>query len=66
MVWTHGKNKGLFGVKNSKIRCERCEVKERPQTGWMDGVKRALNERGMCVCGARKDNYVIEVNEEQW
>ena len=28
--------------------------------GWMDGVKRALNERGMY--GVRKDDCVIEVN----
>ena len=48
MVRTHGENGGgLVVEENSRMRCERCEVERRPQTGWMDGMRRALNERGM-------------------
>ena len=39
---------------NSRLRGVR--LRGRPQTGWMDGMRRALNERGMC--GAKKDDCV--------
>ena len=39
---------------------------ERPRTGWMDGVKRALNERVMSVEKGRMTLCMIEVNGNKW
>ena len=38
---------GESDVRDAKLR-------GRPRTGWMDSVKRMLNERN--ICGARKDD----------
>ena len=49
VVCTHGENGGgPVGEENGRIRCERCEIKRKAKNG-MDGMKRVLNERGMCV-----------------
>ena len=50
VVWTHGENEGgQVGKENSRIRCKRREVERKAKTGWMNGVRRALNERGMSI-----------------
>ena len=38
------------------------KVKGRPQTGWMDGVKRVLDEIGMCV----EQGRMIVCDRSEW
>ena len=39
-------------ILGSIVKC--VKFRGRPRIGWMDGVKKVLNER--CVCGARKSD----------
>ena len=51
VVLTHGKNGGgPVGEKNSRSDVRGVRLRGRPQMGWMDDVKRVLNERGKSDC----------------
>ena len=51
MVWACGKNRVLYGQKG--VDGGR-RVRGRPRLGWMDGVKVALENRGITVEAARQ------------